>query len=112
MCLLARVMAAFICGLKLQLQVSRGVRIELLVARYLSYLPCREQGQQACSRVSPHCERLARNFYEPRSHVAIAPGRVKATTWDRTMFPLLEACQARGTHDESVEAACGVSAMG
>jgi len=99
-------------GLELQLQVSRGVRIELLVARYLSYLPCREQGQQACSRVSPHCERLARNIYEPRSHVAIVPGRVKVTTWDRPMFPFLEACQARGTQDESVEAACGVSALG
>jgi hypothetical protein len=30
--------------------VARGVRIELMVARYLTYLPCREQGQQACSQ--------------------------------------------------------------
>lgn len=30
--------------------VAGGVRIELMVARYLTYLPCREQGQQACSQ--------------------------------------------------------------
>jgi hypothetical protein len=30
--------------------VADGVRIELMVARYLTYLPCREQGQQACSQ--------------------------------------------------------------
>lgn len=52
-----------------------GVGIKLMVARYLTYLPCREPGQPACTQgfSAPHCERLARNIrYSPgpmsRSH--------------------------------------------
>jgi hypothetical protein len=33
-------------------------------------------------RVSPHCERLARNIYEPRSHVRDRDREGLLTTWD------------------------------
>jgi hypothetical protein len=44
---------------------TTGVQIELMVARYLTSCPCREQARPAwCTQglSTPHCKRLARNI--------------------------------------------------
>jgi hypothetical protein len=86
-----------------------GVQIELLVARYLTSRPCREQARPAwCSQgfSAPHCERLARNITDVgQVQVPCRDRRQGASRIEhgrRNMFPsqdFLEGCQTRFLHD-------------
>lgn len=73
----------------------------MMFARYLTYLPGREQASKHAPRVSPHCERLARNIYEPRSHVAIATGRgCSRHGTARAVFPMAARSRSLSASEE------------
>lgn len=57
-------------------------------------------------RVSPHCERLARNFYKPRSHGTILTGRVMLTTWNGALFPTRSSRSLATRHAEQNKSIC------